>query len=128
VASLRGAQPIWKSFAVGGTGAGTDLSPLVNIGVGVNVAVFVKNETATSATFKLQCSVPAGGQVGAGMNIAPDTWYDYTKPGGTVITLVVPGNTQLMVDLSPFSPEYLRLANTSGATTVSAFVSSYGVN
>lgn len=130
MASLRGSAVIWSNFAVTGTGAGTDLSPEVNIGSGVNVVLFITNTTSTSGTFQLQVSMPASGQTGAGLNIAPNVWYPYaTKDApSTIMNIVVAGSTSVAIDLSPFSPEYLRLASTLGSTTVSAYVASIGVN
>lgn len=127
MALLRGTEQIWNAATV--TGA-PDNSSEAFVGAGSNVGVYIKNSGANSATIKLQVGFPSGGKLSAGRNTDPTDWFDYEKAGGAVLSVTVAAGALVAIDLSPFSPPYLRLVCTAaaGGTTLSAWATSFGTD
>lgn len=131
MASLRGATVLWDDVEV----AALDVSPPAYVPA-TNVAIFISNNENEAHTFKVQ--VAETGSDRGGLNEFDSTnlpdgglvWYDYyEKDISTVVSLAVAGNAKVCLDLSPFSPQLVRLACTAGnAGDVTAIVASYGPN
>ena len=133
---LRGGQAILVS---GTTYGNTAVSAVAEVGTGPNVGIFVANAHASiDTTWKVQTSGQASPNAGRNqMTSAADggaTWYDYlvVKSDGTqtALILAVVHGTNLFFDLSPFSPQFLRLVRTDVAgnnNALSAFAIGYGV-
>lgn len=132
MASLKGGTSLWSAATLGSAAK----SAIAAIGPGPWVAVYVKNTSAVALTFKVQVAgVP---NPVAGKNAIDNTvdggldWFDYIPAGETaVLSLAVAGTTDIAIDLSPFSPELMRLVRTDAggsAASVTAFVTSFGPN
>jgi len=136
MASLRGGTPLWVPPT---SVANNAVSPLVVIGPGPYVAIYLKNAHASvDCTFKVQVSassLPAAGKNSIDSSQSPDgglDWYDLLdRRTGTVISLTSTHGTAVAYDLSPFAPPYIRLVRTdaTGANNgLTALVSAFGVN
>jgi len=101
-------------------------------GAMVNVAILISNTGSDAATVTFQV---AGGPPAAGRN--PDmstvTWHDLIDKADTAntskVTLPVAAGASVALDLSPFSPPYLRLfaiTGASDATTLEAVMVANG--
>ena len=136
MASLQGGQTLWSAATLANGSADTVVSANANIGPGPWVCVYIKNTSAIALTFKIEVAGVA--QPYAGRNALDSTasggldWYDYIPAGETsVLSLAVAATKNIAIDLSPFSPELMRLVRTDtngSAATVSAFVTSFGAN
>lgn len=126
----------------GGRAADANLgaTDAVVIGKGVNVSLFVK--TSGAATFVVEAANPSGPQPAG--NVVPPSdgtaetdWYDYTadmpleydSDHGVSTPLVFSGAGSVCIELSPFTPAYLRLRRSDTNQTdltVSAYVTAAG--
>lgn len=129
MASLRGGQQLWSAAVVN---AG-DKSPLVEVGPGPYVALYIQNSGAVNATFTIEAAATASPK--AGRNALDGTadgglnWGSYLKDNAA-ITITVNAGSSAVLDLSPFGPPFVRLHRTDGlgATTITALASSFGPN
>jgi hypothetical protein len=131
MASLRGVTSLWTAAdAAGAFGA----SAVAHVGSKPYVAVFVQNTSAGPLTFRFQVATAPG--MSAGMNeaanptdVAWHAYYSWSNPIAPV-EFVVPANTAAAVELSPFSPELMRLVCVEGfsAGEVIASLASSGPN
>lgn len=126
MASLRGGQQIWSSTTVNSG----DKSPLVEVGPGPYVAVYISNESAVNMTFDVEVAATASPKAGRnaldGTADGGLTWHKLN--GKTAIT--INAGAKLAIDLAPFSAPFVRLIRTDAlaAGAVTALVSAYGVN
>jgi hypothetical protein len=136
MASLQGGTTLWSAATLGNGSGDTVVSANANIGPGPWVCVYIKNTSAVALTFKVEVAGVAHPY--AGRNALDDTadggldWYNYIPAGETsILSIAVAATSKVAIDLSPFSPELMRLVRTDtngSAVTVSAFVTSFGAN
>lgn len=133
MASLKGGTSLWTNATLTAAGAKSENA---NIGPGPWVAVYIENTSAVALTFKVEVAgVP---NPAAGRNALDDTadgglvWYDYIpQEGAGVLSIAVAGTSNIAQELSPFSPELMRLVRTDAggsAAGVSAFITCFGPN
>lgn len=129
MAQLRGGQTLWTDATV----SAGDKSPLVEVGPGPYVALYIENLSAVNMTFTVEAAGTADPQ--AGRNALDGTadgglvWGTYVKNGSTV-TITVNANSSGVLDLSPFGPPFVRLHRTdvNAAGAVTAYATSFGPN
>ena len=132
MASLKGGTTLWTNKTLGAA----EKSANAAIGPGPWVCVYIKNTSAIALTFKIQVAGVANPM--AGRNALDNTtdggldWFDYIPAGETsVLSLACAGTTDVALDLSPFSPELMRLVRTDAggsAASVTAFITCFGPN
>jgi hypothetical protein len=106
-------------------------------GPGPYVAAYVANEDAAVDGVVVAVEVAVSDSTEAGRNAIDDSdpdgglpWFAYTTRDGTAITFTLAHGTSAMIDLAPFSPQFIRFRRTDGGATakLSAWVSSFGPN
>ena len=107
----RGTQILWDSES---TGAGGE-SDYAVVGAQTNVAVHVDVSGATTIGF--QCAYSPTGSVG--FNALPDdadAHVYFKRDGSGALTLTFAGAGTATIDLSPFTPKFLRVTSTNNVT------------
>lgn len=106
----RGVQKIWDDES---TGAGGESSFAV-IGAQTNAAVHVQVSGATTIGFE---AAPSDGSVG--FNTLPDdsdAHLFYKRDGSGPLTITFAGAGKATIDLSPFTPKFVRLTSSNNVT------------
>lgn len=132
MASLRGGQKIWDAATV----AADDASAIAIPGPGPYVAVYVSNDDPSVDGVIFAVEVSVSDTTEAGRNALTDDpdgglpWFAYVDRDGTAITFTLDHGKSAMIDLAPFSPQFVRLHRTDsgGDAVCSAWVSSFGPN
>jgi hypothetical protein len=134
MASLKGGTSLWSAATLGAAAKSANAV----IGPGPWVCVYIKNTSAVALTFKVQVAgvaAPAAGNNALNTTSPPDDgldWFDYIPSGETsVLSIACGATTDVAQELSPFSPELMRLVRTDAggsAASVTAFVTSFGPN
>lgn len=113
MANLRGATKIHNNAALAN---GVATTKYAYVGSAVNVAVYIISDTTT--TMILQATTKSDGTVSAGMNtdLSSSTWCNLSGYDNITVTANIP----LVLNISPFAPQYVRALNKSGGTNIVA--------
>lgn len=106
----RGVQVIWDNESTGAAGA----SSYAVVGAQTNVAVHIEVSGATTIGFE---AAPSNGSVG--FNTLPDNddaHVFYKRDGSGALTITFAGAGKATIDLSPFTPKFLRLTSSNSVT------------
>lgn len=107
----RGVQTVWDNES---TGAGGE-SDYAVIGAQTGVAVHVEVSGATTIGF--ECAYSPTGSVG--FNALPDdsdAHVYYKRDGSGALTMTFAGAGKATIDLSPFTPKFVRVTSTNNVT------------
>lgn len=107
----RGVQTVWDNESTGAAGK----SAYAVIGAQTNVAVHISVSGATSIGF--ECAYSPTGSVG--FNALPgnsDAHVLYKPDGSAALSLAFAAAGKATIEISPFTPKFLRLSSTNNVT------------